>query len=514
MTLESLPINADAETWQAIAQQQHTIIHQQHAELVYKEALIAKLTAQIAQLRRLQFSHKAEAFHPEQRQLFAETIAEDIAAIEQQLNEQLSSLSSGEDNEKRQPKRQALPPELPREVVQHSLDACVCPQCANELTFIRDEITEQLEFIPARFIVKQHVRPQYSCRQCDTVVSAPMPAQIIDKGMPGPGLLAQVAINKYTDHLPLYRQQQIFKRSGVSIPGSTLVGWVAAVGVALSPLVEAMKKTLLNQALLHADETPVQMLDPGRGKTKRAYLWLYRSSATADKQIAVYDFQPSRSGEHARHFLQDYQGALMVDDYGGYKALFTSPFSLIELGCWAHVRRKYFDLFTANQSIQAQTALTMIQQLYAVERQASEFTAQQRQQYRQEKAKPIIEQLHRWLFAMKSQTPGGTGLAKAINYTLNRWQALIRYLECGHRPIDNNPAENSIRPIALGRKNWLFAGSLSAGERATSIMSLIETAKLNGHDPYAYLKNILTKLPTWPNSRIEELLPYHPACLD
>ena len=280
------------------------------------------------------------------------------------------------------------------------------------------------------------------------------------------------------------------------------------MGSVLAPLTHALQQDLLGQGILHADETPVQMLDPGRGKTARAYIWLYRSGQHASQRIAVYDFTASRAAAHAAHFLDGYQGALMVDDYSGYKGLFKDD-KIVELGCWAHVRRKFFDLFSANQSLHAQTALEMIQALYQVERHVQSFTAEQRDQSRQQTAKPITVQLLAWLQTQRSQIPAGTGLAKAIDYTLKRWQALTRYLQKPAWPIDNNVGENSIRPIALGRKNWLFAGSLSAGKRASNIMSLIETAKLNGHDPWAYLNNILAKLPTWPNSRIDELLPYH-----
>ena len=513
MEINTLPLHADAQTWQSIAQQQHaialkqqTIMRKQQTQLADKEALIAELTAQIAQLKRLQFGSKSESYSPEQRQLSEEALAEDIAAIEQQLE---ATLPQSKSSPVSQPKRQALPPELPREEIHHSLASCACSQCGSELKFIRNETRDQLEYVPARYLVKHHIRAQYSCRQCDTVISAPMPPQIIDKGIPGPGLLAHVAISKYADHLPLYRQQIIFARHNITLSRSTLAGWIAAIGLALAPLVQAMRQDLLNQTILHADETPVQMLDPGRGKTKRGYMWLYRSNSTTAQQIAIYDFQASRAGQHAQNFLQGYQGALMVDDYGGYKALFTSPYSVQELGCWAHVRRKFFDLFKANKSIHAQTALTFIQSLYEVERHAQSFTPEERQQYRQQTALPILEQFKQWLLTQRSQIPAGTGLARAIDYTQKRWPVLIRYIECGHRPIDNNPGENSIRPIALGRKNWLFAGSLAAGQRAAQIMSLIETAKLNDHDPFAYLKSILTRLPTWPQSCIHELLPYH-----
>lgn len=524
MAIYPLPNQADKKSWQQIAQQQHALaiehqamaqeqqalilkqqalIEEKDTEIAAKEALIAQLTAEIARLRKLQFGVRAEAFTAEQRSVLDETIAEDIASITCQLEQALPSPP------KSQPKRQALPPQLPREEIRYSPSCSVCPDCQGELHFIRDEVSEQLEYIPGQFIVKQHIRPIHSCRQCDKVITPSLPAQIIDKSIAGPGLLAQVAISKYADHLPLYRQQQIFARQGITLPMSTLAGWIGVIGVALEPLVKAMQTDLLKYSVLHADETPVKMLDPGQGKTKQAYSWLYRSSITASSPIAIYQFHESRKGQYAQAFLQAYQGALMVDDYNGYKALFEPPFSLTELGCWAHVRRKFFDLYSANKSAHAQTALAMIQALYQVERIAAELTPDERKTYRQQQAKPIITALHNWATEKLAQIPRSTGLARAIQYMLKRWPALIRYLDNGEYPVDNNHAENSIRPIALGRKNWLFAGSLSAGQRAANIMSLIETAKLNGHDPYAYLKSVLTKLPSWPNRLLHQLLPYH-----
>ncbi len=258
--------------------------------------------------------------------------------------------------------------------------------------------------------------------------------------------------------------------------------------------------------ILHADETPVAQLDPGAGKTKRAYLWAYRSNGlAAGPPIIVFDYQSSRSGSHARTFLEGWQGHLMVDDYAGYKALFAQ--GVIELGCLAHARRKFFDLYAANQSPVAKEALDRIGKLYAIEQAGRDLDTGARQTLRRNEAKPLLTDLFEWLFTTRKRVADGSALAKAIDYSLKRWPALIRYADSGDLPIDNNPVENAIRPIAIGKKNWLFAGSERAGKRAAAIQSLIGTARLNGLDPAAWLRDTLEKLPTWRNSRIHELLP-------
>lgn len=310
-------------------------------------------------------------------------------------------------------------------------------------------------------------------------------------------------VSKYLDHAPLYRQESIFARSGVTLPRSTLAEWVGVCGVRLQPLVDALRSELLAQPVLHADETPVALLDPGAGKTQRAYLFAY---AAAGSPIVVFDFCTSRSGKHAARFLGDYRGALMVDDYAGYKALFEQ--GITELGCMAHARRKFFDLHQANQSMQAFEALNRIAELYRIEAAVKDFDAQDRHRYRLLHAKPRLDDFHRWLVGLRSTTLGGSGLAKAIDYSLKRWSALTRYLDDGRYPIDNNRIENAIRPVALRRKNWLFVGSESAGRRAAAIISLLATAKANGHEPYAWLLDVLTRLPTTLNRDIGQLLPH------
>ena len=313
-------------------------------------------------------------------------------------------------------------------------------------------------------------------------------------------------VNKYLDHLPLYRQEAIFARAGLPIPQSTLAQWVGQMGVALQPLVDALKDEMLAHPVLHADETPVAMLDPGAGKTHRAYLWSYSIGAFEPVKAVVYDFAESRAGKHAQSFLGEWRGTLVCDDYSGYKALIAE--GVTEAGCMAHARRKFFDLHTHHQSQIAGEALAYFQKLYIIERELTELEHDDRRRLRQEQAKPVLDEFESWLKGRRQQVPNGSATAKAIDYSLRRWAALVQYLHDGQVPIDNNWIENRIRPIATGRKNWLFAGSLRAGQRAAAIMSLIQSAKLNGHDPFAYLKDVLSRLPTQPFSKIAELLPH------
>ena len=325
--------------------------------------------------------------------------------------------------------------------------------------------------------------------------------------MAAPGLLAWVAISKHTDHLPLYRIEQIGARQGVPLPRSTLSEWLGKIGVSLQPLIERMAELLRQRRCLHADETPVRQLDPGEGKTRQAYLWAYRSNDLDEgPRIVVFDYQTGRAGAHPRAFLADWRGALMVDDYAGYKSLFAA--GVTELACLAHVRRKFFDLHAANGSPIAAEALRHIAQLYAIEQQASGLLATERQRLRQQLAAPALIAWHAWLLTTSKAVAAGSGTAKAIDYALRRWPAIVRYAESGTLPIDNNPVENTIRPIAVGKKNWLFAGSERARRRAAAIQSLLATAKLNGLEPLRWLTETLEKLPTCPNSQIDSLLPF------
>ncbi|MFZ2168114.1 MAG: IS66 family transposase [Methylococcaceae bacterium] len=477
-----------------------------------KDLKIQALILELAHLRRIRYGVKNEALSSAQRDLFEETCTEDLAAVEAEV-EQAGEQAGSTVIKPKRPRagRQPLPAHLPRIEHRHEPESCQCGQCGKDLVKIGEDITEQLDVEPAKFFVHRHIRPQYACRHCETITAAPIPPAIIDGGMAAVGLLTWILISKYLDHLPLYRLEQIAARDRVILARSTLAEWVGRTGVALQPLVSRLIEILLERGTLHADETPVPQLDPGNGKTKRAYLWAYRSNDLEEgPRIIVFDYRGGRSGEHARQFLGSWQGHLMVDDYGGYKALFiaTRQKPCIELGCWAHARRKFFDLHQANESPMALEALTRIGKLYHIEQQGITLSIEARQQLRAEQSQPVLNALHEWLTQTRAKTANGGGSAKALNYTLKRWQSLIRYAETGHLPIDNNPVENTIRLIALGKKNWLFAGSERAGQRAAAIQTLLGTAKLNGIDPAAWLRDTLEKLPTWPNSRIDELLPF------
>jgi hypothetical protein len=326
-----------------------------------------------------------------------------------------------------------------------------------------------------------------------------------------------VLVAKYLDHLPLYRQEAIFERAGMTIARSTLAQWVGQCGVQLQPLVDALAAEMLQHRVLHADETPVAMLKPANqrdGKAHRAYLWSYCTTSFNPMRGVVFDFADSRGGQHVREFLglpgtehkPGWKGKLVTDDFSGYKACFE--LGVTEVGCMAHARRKFHELWANHGSQVGEQALKFFIQLYEIEREVRDLAAGQRKTIRQEKTKPIADALHQWLTQQRQKVPDGSATAKAIDYSLKRWKALVRFIDDGELPIDNNWVENQIRPIAIGRSNWLFAGSLRAGKRAAAVMSLVHSARLNGHDPYAYLRDVLERLPTQPASRIAELLPH------
>ena len=484
--------------------QQGQMIAVKDSDILYRQAKIDKLTHELSTLKRWKFGRSSEQLNGTQISLIEETIEADIAAIEQELQE-LAPVGKTPTQPRQQPKRTALPAGLPRVDIHHEPDSTTCG-CGCQLKRIGQDVSEKLDYTPGVFTVEQHIRGKWACANCETLIQAPVPAQIIDKGIPTAGLLAQVLVAKYSDHLPLYRQERIFERAGVALPRSTLAQWVGICGVQLQPLVDALKTEILRHAVLHADETPVQMLKPGNKKTHRAYLWAYAPGAFENLKAVVYDFCESRAGEHARTFLGSWKGGLVCDDYAGYKAGFVS--GITEVGCMAHSRRKFFDLHVSSKSQIAGQACTYISQLYEVERDARHLNAAERLQIRQDKSKPLADAFKEWMLLQRQKITDGSATAKVLDYSLKRWTALTQFLDDGQLPIDNNWIENQIRPIAIGRNNWLFAGSLRAGQRAAAVMSLIQSAKLNGHDPYAYLKDVLARLPTHKNSLIEELLPH------
>ena len=509
--LDHLNLTPEAKT--EVSNLIQSLLTQAQNELKLLEAKNQALTLELAHLRRIRFGAKSEALSQPQFSLFEEDWQTDVAAIEAEI-EQLP-LPVPQKPKRASAGRQPLPDHLPRIEHRHEPQSCQCKQCGSDLVKIGEDVSEQLDVKPAKFFVHRHIRPQYACRACETVVAEPVPPAVIDGGMATTGLLAWITTCKYLDHLPLYRIAQIAAREDVTLSLSTLAEWVGRVGVALQPLVDRLILHLLQGRVLHADETPVAQLDPGSGKTQRAYLWAYRSNDfELGPRIIVFDYQTSRSGKHARDFLNGWQGHLVVDDYAGYKSLFTLVGNCTELGYWAHARRKFFDLHQANASTVAFEALQHIGKLYAAEAEGKHLSTEARQQLRAEKSLPILQSLHDWLLQTRAQTADGGGTAKAIDYTLKRWQSLIRYASSGHLPIDNNPVENTIRPIALGKKNWLFTGSERAGKRAAAIQTLLGTAKLNGLNPAQWLADTLDNLPTWPNSRIDELLPFAPEAIE
>ncbi len=483
-----------------------TLLRNTHllSELKHKQALLDKLTYEMALLKRLKFAAKSEALSADQSTLFADALEEDLQAVHEEA-EQMQS--AAERAPRQQAKRQRLPAQLPRQQFEHEPEATEC--CGQAMRRMGEDVAEKLDYQPGVFTVHRHVRGKWVCACCQTLKQAPVAPHIIDKGIVTAGLLAHVLVAKYADHLPLYRQETIYARAGAPIPRSTLAQWVGSCGVQLQPLVDALRQEVLEHSVIHADETPVQMLKPASqrdGKTHRAYLWAYSPGRHEQMKAVVYDFCESRAGKHATIFLERWSGTLLVDDYAGYKQLMGQKVQ--EAGCWAHARRKFFELHVANKSQIAEQALAFIGQLYEIERMVAGASEEERLRIRQTQSRPVMEKLQRWLQEHRAKVPEGSATAKAIDYSLRRWQALIGFIDNAQVPIDNNWIENQMRPVALGRKNWLFAGSLRAGQRAAAVMSLIHSAKLNGHDPHAYLKDVMEKLPSWPNSRIEELLPH------
>ncbi|MCU5787430.1 putative transposase [Alcanivorax marinus] len=429
---------------------------QQDTAIRHRDAVIEKQAHELALLKRHKFARRSEQFKGVQGQLLEELIDADLAAMETELSERLPA-EAPTAAPKQQPKRAPLPPQLPRTLIHHEPENTQC-RCGCQLRRIGEDVSEKLDYVPGEFTVERHIRGKWACEQCETLIQAPVPAQVIDKGIPTAGLLAQVLVAKYADHLPLYRQERIFGRAGLTIPRSTLAEWVGTCGVRLQPLVDALRTTLLAQPVLHADETPVAMLAPGKKKTHRAYVWAYCSTPFADLKATVYDFAPGRAGEHARAFLGDWRGKLVCDDYAGYKAGFGE--GITEIGCLAHARRKFHDLHVANKSELAAQALESIGALYGIERDLKDLSDQDRQRLRHEQARPIADALHRWMIAQRQKVTDGSGTAKALDYSLKRWAALTRYLDDGAVPIDNNRVENQVRTWALGRDNWLFGGSV------------------------------------------------------
>jgi len=495
---------------------QHKRIESQAQGIKWRDAKIESITYQLARLKAWRFGAKTERMNAQQREIFEETFAADQASLEAQLAALQASKpdatpggDASQDKKRRQPKREALPPHLARveQRIEPEDTNCPSPECGKPMVRVGEDISERLDIVPAQFFVQRQIRGKWACRCCQLLVQEPAAAQVFDNALPTPGLQAHTVISRFVDHIPYYRQEQINARAGVHTPRSTLAAWSGKTGAQLTPLYEAHRDFVLSSRIVHADETPISLLDPGSGKTKKAYMWAYARGAFDAQPGVVYDFCEGRGGKYPSEFLKDWSGTLVVDAYGGYDSLLSLP-GRSTAYCFAHARRKFDELFKAHASPIAAQAIGRIAWLYRIEADARALSSQQRLQMRQERSKPLWLQLHLWLQLERGRVPDGSAIAKAIDYSLNHWEGLGRFLLDGEVPLDNNHCENQIRPWALGRRNWLFVGSVLAGERAAVVMSLLQSVKINGRDPWAYLKDVLTRMPTQLNSRIEELLPH------
>lgn len=485
---------------------QKTIIEQQKQQLEQKNSYIEQLEEFIRNLRQKQFGASSENQNDLQPSLFDET---EVADVEAQAAETVTVAEH-----QRQPRKTPrIPPDLPREIVVHDLPDAekICPHDGATLKAIGFESHEQLDIIPAQIKVLHHQRLKYACPCCEQyVVTAPKPKQPIEKSIAAPGLLAYIATQKYVDALPLYRQTEIFKRIGVELDRTTLANWMLKCGELIQPLINLIHENMLAQTVLHLDETRVQVLnEPGRAAQSQSYMWVLRSTAPP---AVLYRYAPSRGGDIARELLGDYRGALMVDGYDGYNGVCATQ-QLTRLGCWAHARRKFIEAQKAqvkNKTGKADQALAYIQHLYRIEQLAKDKTPNERYEMRQTQAQPILDKLRQWLEKSVPTTPPQSLLGKALTYLHNQWPHLIRYVDDGAYPIDNNAAENAIRPFVIGRKNWLFSASQSGATASANLYSLIETAKANDVEPYSYLRRVFTDLPNVQTvEHVEALLPWN-----
>jgi transposase len=478
------------------------------ATLNSRTSEIERLVLLVAKLKQMLFGKKSEKVLRQIDQL--ELQLEELQAAN--AIEESKAVPPAERPAPARPFRRPLPEHLPREVHTHMPGHDACPDCGGRLRELGEDVAEMLEYVRASFKVLRHVRPKLSCDACDRIVQAPAPSRPIDRGLAGPGLLAHVLVSKYADHCPLYRQSEIYAREGVDLDRSTLAGWVGATSELLTPLVAAVRNHVMAASKLHADDTPVPVLAPGNGRTKTGRLWTYvrddRPSGDTTAPAVWFAYSPDRRGENPRQHLKLYQGALQADAYAGFQQLYESG-TIVEVACWAHTRRKFHEIHIAHASPTTAEAIERIAALYAIEAEIRGSTPEIRKAIRQARAKPLLDSMKAWLEATLTKLSAKSDTAAAIRYALARWPALTRYVDDGHLEIDNNAAERALRVVALGRKNYLFAGSNAGGERAAAIYSLLGSAKLNGLDPELYLHHVLDRIADHPINRINELLPWN-----
>jgi transposase len=507
----------DVAELKALLHKQHAALQEKQAQIAIQDALLRSYTLeiealklQLLKLRRLQFGKRSEkrAREIEQLELWVEQL--EMAATQRSsvLSEQL-----GLPPVPGIPKpRREFPEHLPRETLTIAPHHSCCPDCGGVLKHLGEDVCEMLELEPLSFKVIREVRPKLACASCDTIVQAPAPTRPIDRGIAGPGLLARVLAGKYADHLPLYRQSEIFAREGVELERTQLAQWVGSASALLTPLTDALREHVLAADVVHADDTPIPVLAPGLGKTKTGQLWTYlRDERPAGGEAAPavwFAYSPDRKGRHPQEHLKDFTGILQADGYAGYSTIYEGG-RVVEAACWAHVRRKFVDLDKVHKSAVAAEMLERIGALYVVEKEIWGRFPDDRRAVRQERSRPVLDAMKAWLQQTLQTLSQKSEMAKAIRYTLARWEALGRFCDDGRIAIDNNAAERALRCVAVGRKNFLFAGSDAGGESAAAMYSLLGTAKLNGYNPEAFLREVLTRIAGHPIARISELLPWN-----
>ena len=511
---EAAGLPNDVEALKSILIERDAALAERSAALEAAEALVIsqkleleKLRFEIACLKRMKYGRSSEQLDAKISQM--QLTLEDLEASLAQKPEQLRPVPQ---EPPVKPVRRALPAHLPREDIVHE-SPCACPACGGELRRLGEDVSEMIEYVPGRYEVIRHVRPKYSCGSCQKIVQASAPSRPIARGLAGAGFLAHVLVSKYADHLPLYRQSQIYAREGLDLDRSTLADWVGGASALLEPLINSLARYVLSAKKLHGDDTPVPVLCPGRGTTKQGRLWTYvrddRPAASCEPPAVLFRYSPDRKGERPQAHLSSFTGVLQADAYAGFDRLYGERIQ--EAACWAHVRRKFYEIQVAHASPIAAEALDRIGRLYGIEAEIRAKPPPERREVRQARAGPELETLHTWLYTTVTTLSKKSELALAIRYALSHWVALSRYRDDGHLEIDNNAAERALRAVALGRKNWLFAGSDDGGERAAAIYSLLGTTKLNNLDPEGYLRYVLGRIADHPINRIEELLPWNVA---
>ena len=467
----------------------------------------------LLKLKRRQFGRKSEQL-PEDQLLFAfEEIEATLAANAAEAGKQSPALR-GQQAKRRRAGRGRLPAHLPRVEVVLAPEATACPCCRGPLVEIGADAAERLDVLPAQFRVIATKRPKLACRACPGVVlQAPAPARLVEGGMPTEATVAHVLVSRYADHLPLYRQSQILARQGIEIGREVLADWAGTAAMEIAPVVRRLHEILLASPRLFADETTMPVLDPGRGRTKTGFAWAVarddRPWGGRDPPAVVFHYAPGRGAKHPKALLAGYRGILQCDGYAAYKTLAAAQDKIILAFCWSHVRREFIELAKGKAAPIAAEALRRIAALYAVEAEVRGQPVEVRRAVRQAKSRPLVDDLFTWLAAQLARLPGGSPTAKAIRYPLNHRDGLLRFLDDGRIELDTNTVERAIRPLCLSRKNALFASGDDGGARWAAVASLVETCKINGVDPQRYFADVLTHLVNgWPNSRIEELMPW------